>query len=112
MYFSDMMKDMPNSVKDYYESWYKSANKQLQHPNDWERFYLFVSLLFKKSRKRRDAEWFRNNLTVDCPEFGASEIEKLSLLFEHLQNFYLINNGSLRTYYWDKVIKGVGVRHP
>jgi hypothetical protein len=44
--------DMPASARMYYELWHKNANKQLQHPNDWDRFYLFVSILLKFSKKK------------------------------------------------------------
>lgn len=94
--------DMPISAKRYYELWHKNTNKQSQHPNDWERFYLFVSVLLKFSKKNRDSEWLRKNLILDCPEFGEKRIDKLVIIFEHLRDFYPINRKSMDIYYWDK----------
>ncbi len=98
--------DMPAAAKTYYELWHQNANKQLQHPTDWDRFYLFVSILIKFSKKRRSGDWLKQNLILDCPEFGEKEIDKLALLFDHLVDFNLINRNSLRTYYWDKTRLG------
>ncbi|PLX27031.1 hypothetical protein C0581_03845 [Candidatus Parcubacteria bacterium] len=91
---------MPSSAQVYYDQWYKNANTQLQHPNDWERFYMFISILLKFSKKNRDADWLIENLKRDCPEFGEREITKLGILFDHLRLFYPINKKSMHIY-WD-----------
>lgn len=99
--------DMPASARMYYELWHKNANKQLQHANDWDRFYLFVSILLKFSKKNRDSDWIRKNLLLDCPEFGKTEIDKLVLIFENLRDFYPVNKNSIHKYYSDKARLGM-----
>ena len=68
------MKDMPKSVESWYRRWI-GAFSESRHPSDWERFYMFVSVLLRTSRKVRTRNWLAKNLREDCKKLSAEQIE-------------------------------------
>lgn len=67
------MRDMPVSAVSYYRRWLNQYPESL-HPLDMERFYLFVAVLLRRSRRRRTGPWLANNLRADCPQLDREEI--------------------------------------
>jgi hypothetical protein len=80
------MEDMPKSAEKWYKIWI-SAFPETWHPLDLERFYMFVSVLLKNSKKIRSTSWLEKNLREDCPRLSSDDIEKYCYIFEHLKNF-------------------------
>jgi len=44
------MINIPKLAQKYYKMWL-SAYPESEHPNDWDRFYMFVSVLLVNSKK-------------------------------------------------------------
>ncbi len=80
------MKDMPRSAKEWYRRWI-GAFPESQHQNDWERFYMFVSVLLTNSKKGRTRYWLADNLREDCKKLSPERIKEYCDVFEHLRDF-------------------------
>ena len=80
------MKNMPKSVEKWYLLWINQFPESW-HPNDLERFYMFVSVLLHNSRKSRNRHWLEENIRNDNSRLSNEDIEKYCDLFEHLQNY-------------------------
>jgi hypothetical protein len=80
------MHDMPKRA----ERWYKLRVNQFPeswHPYDLERFYMFVSVLIRSSRKPRSGHWLDENIRVDRPQLSEDDINRYCELFEHLRDY-------------------------
>lgn len=84
------MIDMPTSCVTWYRQWI-AAFPQTWHPNDMERFYMFLWVLFRNSKKIRTRHWLDDNLTQDCKgKLLKRDIRKYCDMFEIIQNFYCV----------------------
>lgn len=80
------MYDIPPSAQRWYKMWI-SAYPESWHPNDMERFYFFVSVVLRVSRKPRGGDWLERNLHEDRPDLSQEVVTRYCVLFEHLQDF-------------------------
>ena len=80
------MDNMPKSAEKWYRLWINQFPESW-HPNDLERFYMFVSVLVRVSRTHRNRFWLEKNIRTDRPQLSEEDIKNYSYLFEHLQNY-------------------------
>lgn len=80
------MQDMPKRAERWYRLWINQFPESW-HPNDLERFYMFVSVLVQTWRKPRGGGWLEKNIRVDRPQLSEGDIQKYCELFEHLRDY-------------------------
>jgi hypothetical protein len=80
------MQNMPISAIRWYKMWI-CAFPESWHPNDLERFYMFVSVLLANSKKERSRFWLETNLKKDCPKLSEKDIEEYCNIYEHIRDF-------------------------
>jgi hypothetical protein len=80
------MHDMPKSAERWYWLWINQFPESW-HPNDLERFYMFISVLIHSSRKPRGVDWLEDNIRVDRPQLSEDDIRNYCKLFEYLRDY-------------------------
>ncbi len=80
------MKDIPKSAQKAYKLWL-SAFPESEHPNDWDRFYIFVGILLHNSKKERSSIWLGNCLRRDCNKLSNKRILKFEEIYDHIKNY-------------------------
>lgn len=77
---------MPKSAIKWYKVWINQFPESW-HPSDLERFYMFVSILLRNSKKDRSYLWLKENLKEDCQKLSDQDVEKYCEIYEHIKNF-------------------------
>lgn len=83
-------------IKKYYNNWLSSPTLYI-HPLDMKRFYVFVKIVGRYSKKHKDGQWLRYFLKRDLSQKykDSNYIEKITkkivYLFDHLLDFNKIS---------------------
>jgi hypothetical protein len=80
------MHNMPKQAESWYKLWINQFPESW-HPNDLERFYMFVSVLDHTTRKPRNSHWLEENMRADRPQLSEEDISRYCELFEHLRDY-------------------------
>ena len=77
---------IPTSAEKYYQQWIR-AFPESEHPADWNRFYMFVSVLLCNVKKQRIRGWLEQRLREDCKKLSEERIQKFGEIYEHIRDF-------------------------
>lgn len=80
------MKYMPRSAIKWYKMWINQFPESW-HLSDLERFYMFVSILLKNSKRKRTRFWLEENLKQDCKKLSSCDIGKYCDIYEHIRDY-------------------------
>jgi len=73
-------KTLPKRTKDFFDRFINEANKQVLHPCDWERFYVFIQAAHEGRTKLSQGE-LENLLSANG--FQPNMAERLSYVYYH-----------------------------
>lgn len=77
---------VPKSAQKYYQQWIR-AFPETEHPSDWNRFYMLVSVLLCNAKKQRSRGWFEQRLREDCKKLSAERVLKFGEIYQHIRDF-------------------------
>ena len=80
------MHDMPKSAIWWYKHWL-NGYPETYHALDIGRFYAFVHMLLKYSKKPRYRDWLEANLHEDCPRLNETRIKEYGQMYETIQEY-------------------------
>ncbi len=71
---------LPKRTRDFFDRFVNEANKQVLHPCDWERFYVFIQAAYEGHTKLSQGEL--ENLLI-ASGFQPGMAERLSYVYYH-----------------------------
>jgi hypothetical protein len=90
-----MKKDMPRAAEKAYCAWL-NGYPDTYHWMDQDRFFAFVHLLHRYSRKPRSSDWLRDHLQADCPTLPTERIQAYCDEFDLIRRFLKASNEAQR----------------
>jgi hypothetical protein len=90
------MKDIPKSAQRAYRSWIGGVPESW-HWLDRDRFWIFVHVLHRYSKRPRSAAWLRENLRQDCPSLTDERINAYCTEYDLLCRFIAAGDDAQRS---------------
>jgi len=90
---NDILEQVPQFAEEFYKRWI-NCFPESDHPADWERFYMFVSVLINKGKKERTRYWLEERLRADCKKLNAERILRFADVYEHILEYSKVWKGN------------------